>query len=440
MYGLLSLETTEWHGWGVVSLYSLPINSSQPFHFSNSMQDSSFKVSSDHPPSLPSLDLDQMSLHTPASSLSHPLSTLEKADKSLQTDLPWPSRSRGRWDAEQYLRRASPGSKLVGKSAEEEGIEPYIELLHPSFQYGDMDSLQGAEARKIPELLDFAESNLAAESPHFVLSERESKKDTRSRSAKGNQGSGVPLIMKNKLFASRMNKKLSVSPKQATSTTTLVKSSIDLTRKLPKSATARVLAVSPKAPRPIKSIKTTLSSLDYSPRLPSPKPPTTTNTSPKVPIRLRYPPSPVKSLKNSTTSLHFPPKLVKVSLHDFASRETGSGEQSLGSLEAEIPLSAPIPYPNKPPSVLHFPDESIEKSAVQGSTEGYNLVSRYRKIEVKPAVTREEGDRGRKGASVLTVSLVKRQGVVQHGMKSFNVVAARLRSLELKQGSKTGRV
>ena len=395
------------------------------------MQDSSFKVSSDHPPSLASMDLDQLSLHTPASSVSRPLSSLEKADKSLQTDLPWPSRSRGMWDAEQYLRRASPGSKLAGKSLEELGPEPYIELLHPSFQYGDLDSLQSAEARQIPELLDFAESNLMAASPHFVLSERTATKDARSRSARGNQGAGVPLIMKNRLFTGRMNKKLSVSPRQATSNTTLVKSSIDLTRKLPKSATARVIAVSPKAQRPVKSIKTTLASLDYSPRLLQ----TATNTSPKAPIRLRYPPSPMKSLKSSTTSLHFPPKLVKVSLHDFASRETGSEE----SLEAEIPLSAPIPYPNKPPSLLHFPDDSTEKAAVQGS-DGYNLVSRYRKIEAKPAVAREEGERGRKGTAVLTVSLVKRQGVVQHDMKSFNVVAARLRSLELKQGRKTGRV
>jgi hypothetical protein len=122
-------------------------------------------------------------------------------------------------------------------------------------------------------------------------------------------------------------------------------------------------------------------------------------------------------------------------LHDFASRETGSEEYSFVSLEAEIPLSAPIPYPNKPPSILNFPDDTTEKP----NPEGYNLVSRYRKIESKPAVAREEEkeERGRKATNVFKVSLVKRQGVVKHEMKSFNVVAARLRSLEMKQ---TGRV
>lgn len=173
------------------------------------MQDSSFKLSSDHPPSLPSLDLDQLSLHTPTSSLSRPLSSLAKVDKSLQTDLPWPGRSRGMWDSEQYLRRASPGSKLAAK--EEEGTQAYIELLHPSFQYGDVDSMQGgAETRNVPQLLDFAESNLIAESPRFVQSERASKKGERSSSRREKKEAGVPLIMKNRLFVGRMSKKLSV--------------------------------------------------------------------------------------------------------------------------------------------------------------------------------------------------------------------------------------
>lgn len=209
-----------------------------------------------------------------------------------------------------------------------------------------------------------------------------------------------------------------------------------------KSATSRRLKESPRVQKPIKSVKTTLTSLDPSPIFPVSKPQTArTVPSPKGPIRLRYPPSPIKSLKSSTTSLHFPPKLVKVSLHDFASRETGSEEYSFVSLEAEIPLSAPIPYPNKPPSILNFPDETTaEKPTAKGTNpEGYNLVSRYRKIESKPAVAREEEkeERGRKAANVFKVSLVKRQGVVKHEMKSFNVVAARLRSLEMKQ---TGRV
>jgi len=191
--------------------------------------------------------------------------------------------------------------------------------------------------------------------------------------------------------------------------------------------------VSPKVQLPIKSIKTALTSLGPPPIIPVSRPQTArivTNTTLKAPTRLRYPPSPIKSTKSSTTSLHFPPKLVKVNLHDFASRETGSDEHSFTSLEAEIPLAAPIPYPNKPSSLLNFPEES---SAVNGRAEGYNLVSRYRKIETKPVVAREEEERGRKAGSVLTVSLVKRQGVVKHEMKSFNVVAARLKSLEVKQ-------
>jgi len=69
----------------------------------------------------------------------------------------------------------------------------------------------GTEARKIPELLDFAERNLAVESPRFAQSDRAGKQD-RSRSVRGSKEVGVPLIMNNKLFMGRINKQLSVSP------------------------------------------------------------------------------------------------------------------------------------------------------------------------------------------------------------------------------------
>lgn len=83
-------------------------------------------------------------------------------------------------------------------------------MMHPSLQYGDLDSLQ--DVRKVPELLDFAESNLEAETPRVDWSPKPQELRGKNYTDREIVEPAEPIIMKNRLFMKKISKQLSVIP------------------------------------------------------------------------------------------------------------------------------------------------------------------------------------------------------------------------------------
>ena len=115
-----------------------------------------------------------------------------------------------------------------------------------------------------------------------------------------------------------------------------------------------------------------------------------------------------------------------VNLQDFASRETGSEDPSFWSSEPEVPITAPVPHVNTGLVDEIQPLIADENKEIRKS-DGFNLVSKYRKTEgTLEVLTEEEGDR----RESLRRSLVAKSGVVRHGVKSFDLVHASLHKLD----------
>ena len=181
-------------------------------------------VGSDHPPTISSVYSHDRSL-TPISSLglSRHHSTCEKADKSMQTDF-FPSSSSMRYfnsmESEFCLRHPSPGNRLTPQTSVGLSEDRFVEMIRPSVQLGDTDSLHGGVATEesavvqIPELLDYAESNLDSDLHRAHASHPLPLRPSGlviSHVPTSSSSPAVPLIMRNKLFLGAISKQLKVT-------------------------------------------------------------------------------------------------------------------------------------------------------------------------------------------------------------------------------------